>query len=116
LQDREEHNGATAPVGSRTGGRPATAPVGSIASAAFAFYVANFASYNKTYGTTAGVIVFLLWLWVTNLAVLLGLGFDAETVRQRAIAGGHPAEAEPYTQPRDTRKWDEGDRRRLDET
>ncbi|MDQ0604763.1 membrane protein [Streptomyces canus] len=86
-----------------------------IASAAFAFYVANFASYNKTYGTMAGVIVFLVWLWISNLAILLGLEFDAETVRQRAIAGGHPAESEPYTQPRDTRKWDEDDRRRLGE-
>ncbi|MFF4213163.1 YihY/virulence factor BrkB family protein [Streptomyces sp. NPDC001796] len=85
------------------------------ASAGFAFYVANFASYNKTYGTMAGVIVFLVWLWISNLAILLGLEFDAETVRQRAIAGGHPAEAEPYTQPRDTRKWDEDDLRRLDD-
>ncbi|MFI8192336.1 YihY/virulence factor BrkB family protein [Streptomyces sp. NPDC085946] len=85
-----------------------------IASAGFAFYVANFASYNKTYGTMAGVIVFLIWLWITNLAVLLGLEFDAETARQRAIAGGHPPEEEPYTQPRDTRKWDEQDRRRLE--
>ncbi|MEU0413158.1 YihY/virulence factor BrkB family protein [Streptomyces griseorubiginosus] len=84
-----------------------------IASAGFALYVANFASYNKTYGTMAGVIVFLLWLWITNLAILLGLEFDAEIARQRAIAGGHPADAEPYTQPRDTRKWDEQDRRRL---
>ncbi|MFE8963967.1 YihY/virulence factor BrkB family protein [Streptomyces iakyrus] len=87
-----------------------------IASAGFAFYVANFASYNKTYGTMAGVIVFLVWLWITNIAILLGLEFDAETVRQRAIAGGHPPEAEPYTQPRDTTKWDEQDRRRLEET
>lgn len=86
-----------------------------VASAGFAFYVANFASYNKTYGTMAGVIVFLVWLWISNLAILLGLEFDAETVRQRAIAGGHPPEAEPYTQPRDTRKWDEEDVRRLDE-
>lgn len=85
------------------------------ASAGFAFYVANFASYNKTYGTMAGVIVFLVWLWITNLAVLLGLEFDAEAVRQRAVAGGHPPEAEPYTQPRDTRKWDEEDVRRLDD-
>ncbi|MEV5440747.1 YihY/virulence factor BrkB family protein [Streptomyces sp. NPDC052682] len=85
-----------------------------IASAGFAVYVANFASYNKTYGTMAGVIVFLVWLWITNLAILLGLEFDAETVRQRAIAGGMPPEEEPYTQPRDTRKWDEEDRRRLD--
>ncbi|WP_333761797.1 YihY/virulence factor BrkB family protein [Streptomyces sp. IBSBF 2390] len=86
-----------------------------IASAGFAFYVANFSSYNKTYGTMAGVIVFLVWLWISNLAILLGLEFDAETVRQRAIAGGHPAEAEPYTQPRDTSKWDEEDVRRLDD-
>ncbi|GAP47380.1 YihY/virulence factor BrkB family protein [Streptomyces azureus] len=84
------------------------------ASAGFAIYVANFASYNKTYGTMAGVIVFLVWLWITNLAILLGLEFDAETVRQRAIAGGHPPEAEPYTQPRDTRTWDEEDRRRME--
>ncbi|NUP22619.1 MAG: YihY/virulence factor BrkB family protein [Streptomyces sp.] len=87
-----------------------------IASAGFALYVANFASYNKTYGTMAGVIAFLVWLWISNLAILLGLEFDAETARQRAIAGGHPPEAEPYTQPRDTRTWDEQDRRRLDET
>ncbi|MFG1664622.1 YihY/virulence factor BrkB family protein [Streptomyces sp. Y7] len=87
-----------------------------VASAGFAVYVANFASYNKTYGTMAGVIVFLLWLWISNLAILLGLEFDAETVRQRAIAGGLPPEKEPYTQPRDTRKWDEEDLRRLDET
>jgi membrane protein len=86
-----------------------------LASAGFAFYVANFASYNKTYGTMAGVIVFLVWLWITNLAILLGLEFDAEIARQRAIAGGHPPEAEPYTQPRDTRKWNEGDLRRLDD-
>ncbi|WP_282700567.1 YihY/virulence factor BrkB family protein [Streptomyces sp. CC219B] len=85
------------------------------ASAGFAFYVANFASYNKTYGTMAGVVVFLVWLWISNLAILLGLEFDAEAVRQRAIAGGHPPETEPYTQPRDTRKWSEQDRRRMDE-
>ncbi|MFI6358274.1 YihY/virulence factor BrkB family protein [Streptomyces sp. NPDC050743] len=87
-----------------------------VASAGFAVYVANFASYNKTYGTMAGVIVFLVWLWISNLAILLGLEFDAETVRQRAIAGGHPPGAEPYTQPRDTRKWDEDDVRRLNGT
>ncbi|WP_030960250.1 YihY/virulence factor BrkB family protein [Streptomyces sp. NRRL S-378] len=83
-----------------------------IASAGFAFYVANFGSYNKTYGTLAGVIVFLIWLWITNLAILLGLEFDAEMARQRAIAGGHPEDEEPYVQPRDTRKWSDEDRRR----
>ncbi|MET8164019.1 YihY/virulence factor BrkB family protein [Streptomyces sp. NPDC005329] len=84
-----------------------------VASAGFALYVANFGSYNKTYGTLAGVIIFLVWLWITNLAILLGLEFDAELVRQRAVAGGHPADDEPYVQPRDTRTWDEEDRRRL---
>ncbi|WP_330456128.1 YihY/virulence factor BrkB family protein [Streptomyces sp. NBC_00820] len=83
-----------------------------IASAGFAVYVAGFASYNKTYGAMAGVVVFLVWLWITNLAILLGLEFDAEAVRQRAIAGGHPPEAEPYTQPRDTRTWSEKDVRK----
>ncbi|MEU3405447.1 YihY/virulence factor BrkB family protein [Streptomyces sp. NPDC006670] len=83
------------------------------ASAGFAFYVAHFGSYNKTYGTLAGVIIFLVWLWITNLAVLLGLEFDAELVRQRAIAGGLPADQEPYTEPRDTREWSEEDRQRL---
>jgi membrane protein len=83
------------------------------ASAGFALYVANFASYNKTYGTFAGVIIFLVWLWITNLAILLGLEFDAELARRRAVAGGHPADEEPYVRPRDTRKWDEEDRRRL---
>ncbi|MEU0198914.1 MULTISPECIES: YihY/virulence factor BrkB family protein [unclassified Streptomyces] len=85
-----------------------------IASAGFALYVANFASYNKTYGTFAGVIIFLVWLWITNLAILLGLEFDAEMHRQRAVAGGHPPGDEPYVEPRDTRKWDEEDRRRFE--
>lgn len=83
-----------------------------IASGAFAFYVTGFSSYNKTYGTMAGVIVFLVWLWIGNLAILLGLEFDAETARQRAIAGGHPADREPYTEPRDTSTWDEADQGR----
>ncbi len=82
------------------------------ASAGFALYVANFGSYNKTYGALAGVIIFLVWLWITNLAILLGLEFDAELARQRAVAGGHRADDEPYVEPRDTRTWDEEDHRR----
>lgn len=85
------------------------------ASAGFAFYVANFASYSKTYGTLAGVVVFLVWLWITNLAILLGLEFDAEMARRRAIAGGLPEDEEPYVAPRDTRAWSEEDRRRMEE-
>ncbi|MFJ3913461.1 YihY/virulence factor BrkB family protein [Streptomyces vinaceus] len=84
------------------------------ASAGFAFYVANFASYNKTYGTVAGVIVFLVWLWITNLAILLGLEFDAELSRRRAMAGGLPENAEPYVRPRETTAWNEEDRRRME--
>jgi membrane protein len=82
-----------------------------VASAAFAFYVANFGSYNKTYGTLAGVIIFLVWLWITNLAILLGLEFDAEMDRERAVLSGRPADEEPYVEPRDTRKWTAEERR-----
>ncbi|MEU9189410.1 YihY/virulence factor BrkB family protein [Streptomyces sp. NPDC048484] len=85
-----------------------------IASAGFAFYVANFGSYNKTYGTLAGVIVFLVWLWISNIAILLGLEFDSEMARQRAIAGGLPDTEEPYLPPRDTRAWTEEDQRRME--
>ncbi|MFZ3592908.1 YihY/virulence factor BrkB family protein [Streptomyces sp. BH104] len=75
------------------------------ASGGFALYVAGFGSYNKTYGTLAGVIIFLVWLWLSNLALLLGLEFDAELARQRAISGGLPEDEEPYVEPRDTRTW-----------
>ena len=67
-----------------------------IASAAFAFYVANFGSYNKTYGALGGVIVFLVWLWLTNLAILLGAEFNAERARQQHIKAGHAPNQEPY--------------------
>jgi membrane protein len=71
-----------------------------VASAAFAFYVASFASYNKTYGSLGGVIVFLVWLWLTNLAILLGAEFNAERARTRYIEAGHPPDREPYLPPR----------------
>ena len=59
-----------------------------IASAAFALYVANFSSYNKTYGSLGGVIAFLVWLWISNLAVLLGAEFNAELTRGKELAAG----------------------------
>jgi len=69
----------------------------------FGVYVANFGSYNKTYGALAGVIVFLIWLWLTNLAFLIGAQLDSELARARAMAGGHPLEKEPYVELRDER-------------
>ena len=76
-----------------------------IASLAFALYVANFGSYNKTYGALAGPIVFLVWLWISNLVILLGAEFNAELERGRAIeAGTHSEREEPYVEARDTRK------------
>jgi membrane protein len=77
-----------------------------VASLGFAVYVANFASYNKVYGSLAGVVVFLVWLWLTNLAVLFGAEFDAELTRERQIEEGHPETAEPFLEPRDTRSMD----------
>jgi membrane protein len=65
-------------------------------SAGFAFYVGQFGNYNKTYGAVGAVIVFLIWLWLSNVALLLGAEFDAELHRRRAIEAGLPADAEPY--------------------
>jgi membrane protein len=76
-----------------------------IASALFAAYVANFGSYNKTYGALGGVIVFLTWLWITNNVILLGAEVNAELERSRQIQGGmRPEDREPFLEPRDTRK------------
>src|SRR6478735_1748730 len=74
------------------------------ASALFALYVANFSSYNKTYGSLGGVIVFLTWLWITNIIVLLGAEFNSEMERSKAIQGGHPPEKEPFLPLRDEPK------------
>jgi membrane protein len=79
-----------------------------LASAAFAFYVANFGSYDKTYGTLGGVITFLVWMWITNIAVLLGAELNAELERSRELEAGEPAEEEiqlpPRTPPKDKDK------------
>jgi membrane protein len=75
-----------------------------IASALFAIYVANFSSYNKTYGALGGVIAFLVWLWVANLSVLLGAELNAELERGRELAAGLPAQDELQAELRDDRK------------
>jgi membrane protein len=80
-----------------------------VASAAFGFYIANFSSYNKTYGSLAGVIVFLLWLWITNLALLFGAELDAELERGRELEAGMPAEESIQLPERDTRKSDKAE-------
>ena len=75
-----------------------------LASGAFAVYVASFSSYNKTYGALAGIIIFLVWLWISNVAVLLGAEFNAELERGRRLELGQRADREPFAEPRDTRK------------
>jgi membrane protein len=75
-----------------------------IVSGLFALYVAEFASYNKTYGALGSIVAFLVWLWLSNIAVLLGAELNAELQRGRRIQAGERAEDEPFVEPRDTRK------------
>ena len=72
-----------------------------IASAAFAFYVANFGSYDKTYGTLGGIVAVLVWFWITNLALLFGMQFNSERERERELKAGIPrADKEIQLEPR----------------
>jgi membrane protein len=75
-----------------------------LASAAFAAYVANFGSYNKTYGALASAVVFLIWLWITNIAILLGAELNAELERGRRMAAGASGDVEPYAPLREEPK------------
>ncbi|MGN2636581.1 YihY/virulence factor BrkB family protein [Nocardia takedensis] len=72
------------------------------ASVGFAFYATHFDSYNKVYGSLAGAVVFLVWMWLSNVAILLGAKFDAELARGRHIEQGGDADVEPILPPRDT--------------
>ena len=80
-----------------------------LASIGFGFYVANFSSYSATYGSVAGVIVFLLWLWITNVAILLGAELNAEHERSRELKEGAPGaerelQLEPRSEPKDSKR------------
>ncbi|MBF6078582.1 YihY/virulence factor BrkB family protein [Nocardia beijingensis] len=81
-----------------------------VVSVLFAVYIANFSSYDKTYGSLAGVVIFLVWLWLTNIALLLGAEINAELDHGKAIAQGLPEEEQPFAVPRDTRKLDDADK------
>lgn len=80
-----------------------------VASGGFAAYVSYIATYNRTYGALAGVVVFLVWLWLTNVIVLVGLELNAELIRERAILAGIAADNEPYVEPRDDTRLAEED-------
>jgi membrane protein len=80
-----------------------------IASVGFAFYVANFSHYNATYGSLGGVIVFLLWIWITNNALLFGAEFDAELERGRQLQAGIHAEEDIQLPERDTKQIEKQD-------
>jgi membrane protein len=85
-----------------------------VASLLFALYVANFASYDKTYGALGGVIAFLVWLWISNIAILFGAELNAELERSRQIEAGLSPDEEPFLEPRDTRKLDDDEKPGVD--
>ena len=80
------------------------------ASVAFGIYVAMFGSYNKTYGSLGGMIGFLVWLWISNIAILFGAELNSEIERQRELAEGKPAEDELQMEPRDPPKPEKSNR------
>lgn len=86
-----------------------------VATLGFAFYVANFSSYGATYGSLAGMIVFLLWLWITNNALLFGAELDAELERTRQLQAGIPAEETIQLPPRDTQASEKKRRKRAED-
>lgn len=89
-----------------------------LATVAFGIYVTNFSNYDRTYGSLAGIVIFLLWLYIANLALLFGAEFDAELERGRQLQAGMPAEEVLQLPPRDDRKIkkaEEKDERELEE-
>lgn len=86
-----------------------------VASVGFGFYVLNFSSYQATYGVIGGVIVFLLWVWISNLALLFGAELDAEVERGRQLQAGIEAEEAIQLPPRDTRVSEKRQKKREEE-
>ena len=92
-------------VKSTIGGAVFAIVVWILVSVLFAFYVSNFGSYDKTYGTLGGVVALLVWMWITNCALLLGLELNAERERSRELEAGMPrADREIQLEPRDEPK------------
>jgi membrane protein len=83
-----------------------------VASAGFAIYVAFFSTYNRTYGSVAGAVVFLLWLWITNVALVFGGELDAEVERRRQLRAGIVAEERIQLPVRDDRGIRKAEERR----
>lgn len=86
-----------------------------VASAAFGFYVSKFGSYDRTYGSLAGAVVFLLWLWITNVALLFGAELDAELERTRELQAGIAAERTIQLPLRDDRQIEKAERQRQED-
>jgi membrane protein len=87
-----------------TPGGVAALVVWMLVSALFAVYVSKFSSYSKDYGPLAGMVAFLVWLWLSNVALLLGLAVNSELQRAKAQHEGLPDGTAPFVEPRDTRK------------
>jgi len=89
--------------------------IAALATVGLGFYVANFGSYNETYGALAGVVIFLLWLYIMNLALLFGAEFDAEMERGRQLQGGIEAEEHIQLPPRDTAAAEKKEKQRQED-
>jgi membrane protein len=73
--------------------------VWTLATAVFGLYIANFGSYNKTYGTLGAIVTFLIWVWLTNIAMLLGIELDSEIERERQLSIDQPGAADHIQLP-----------------
>lgn len=87
-----------------------------VVSGLFALYVTNFSSYSKNYGPLAGLVIFLVWLWLSNIALLFGAQVNAKLEHERAVVAGLPEDTRPFIEPRDTQKLSEDDKQAVLQT